>query len=110
MSEHTGRLDVTLTWDADDLGPAWMNIDNLNRLLFTEEHVPTSLLDAAPSDLQAVLRELVEALEEKARDKTFINDRGFPEVDWNEQAKAESRFHAAVARACALLDRNGRTR
>ncbi len=37
-------LDVRLTWDKD-LGPAWINEDNLKILLFTKESVEKRLLE-----------------------------------------------------------------
>ncbi len=37
-------LDVRLTWDKD-LGPAWINEDNLKSLLFTKASVEKRLLE-----------------------------------------------------------------
>ena len=31
-----GEMVVKLTWDSDDLGPTWMNLDNLALCLFNE--------------------------------------------------------------------------
>ena len=38
---------VHLTWDADELGPTWMNPDNLEILLYSKECTRRELLNAA---------------------------------------------------------------
>ena len=39
---------VKLIWDEDELGPEWMNLDNLSMLLYTDTHTNRELCKVEP--------------------------------------------------------------
>ena len=45
------RMTITLEWNGDDLGPRWMNPDNLAHLMFTETKTLTKLIKVLPKSV-----------------------------------------------------------
>jgi hypothetical protein len=68
---------VKLQWDTEDLGPDWMNIDNLKTLLYSEESTSGDLLKAFvlnPAPAQMAIVQLLSSSQLFFEDNEFNLD------------------------------------
>jgi hypothetical protein len=96
---------VKLTWHGEDLGPMWMNPDNLALLLYSDmsvsrkhlrvtlighsemakdemlEHVVPERIEMKPRSLEEVGREVMRKLKRDARREAFAQDARFTKID-----------------------------
>jgi hypothetical protein len=71
------RMIVKLQWDTEDLGPDWMNIDNLKTLLYSEESTSGDLLKAFvlnPAPAQMAIVQLLSSSQLFFEDNEFNLD------------------------------------